>query len=107
NIKLVKSFNTQLKEWKLISKLYGEINAIYDEQSKNYHILNFARNFGLELIIFIIMGLTFARTFNGNFTIGEMVLILQLLNLLRMPLFAMSFILEQIQKADSGSLEYF
>lgn len=43
----------------------------------------------------------------GRLTIGEMVLILQLFNQARVPLFAMSFILTQIQNAEAGSKEYF
>jgi len=107
NIRLVKSFNTQRQEWNFISKKYGQINEIYDKQSLSYHLLNFVRNFGLEFIIFVIMVMTFAQTFTGKFSLGEMVLILQLLNMLRRPLFAMSFILEQVQRAESGSKEYF
>lgn len=107
NIKLVKTHNTQLSEWKFISRTYKKINQIYDKQSTKYHILNFIRNFGLVLIISIIISLSFYKTFQGLLTLGSMVLILQLLNQLRRPLFAMSFILERIQRAEAGSAEYF
>jgi ATP-binding cassette subfamily B protein len=40
-------------------------------------------------------------------SIGTMVLLLQLLNQARRPLFAMSFILTQVQNAESGSKEFF
>jgi len=46
------------------------------------------------------------NTFIGKLTIGELVLILQLITQARIPLFAMSFILTQIQTAESGSKEY-
>lgn len=107
NIRLVKIFNTQYPEWHFVSKKYGQINQIYDRQSTMYHILNFIRNFGLEIVIFVIMGITFAQTFAGQLSLGDMVLVLQLLNQLRRPLFAMSFILERIQRAEAGSREYF
>ena len=107
NIKLVKSFNTQFHEWKFVKQQYGFINAIYDKQSNTYHIYNFARNFGLEVIMIVIMIISFNNTFQGIFSLGEMVLILQLLGQLRRPLFAMSFILERIRSAEAGSQEYF
>lgn len=107
NIKLVKSFNNQLSELKFISRTYNSIINIYDLQSTWYHILNFIRNFGLEFILFLIVSMTFRNTFLGILSLGEMVLILQLLNQLRRPLFAMSFILERIQRAEAGSREYF
>ncbi len=81
--------------------------AIYDKQSLTYHILNFLRNFGMEAGLVIIAILVFRNTFVGILTIGEMVLILQYLNQIRWPLFAMSYILEQTQRAESGSKEFF
>ncbi|MBP7966882.1 ABC transporter ATP-binding protein [Candidatus Woesebacteria bacterium] len=107
NIRLVKSSNTQLSEWRFVSERLGKSVSIYDKQSAMYHILNFLRNFGLELGLGIIGLIVFRNTYLGILSIGEMVLIIQYLNQIRRPLFAMSFILERIQKAESGSKEYF
>lgn len=107
NIRLVKGYNTQLKEYKYVSTNMGKSIAIYDKQSTTYHILNFARNFGLEIGLIIISIMVFYNTFMGNLSIGVMVLILQYLTQIRWPLFAMSFILEQTQRAEVGSKEYF
>ncbi|PJC30636.1 hypothetical protein CO051_05195 [Candidatus Roizmanbacteria bacterium CG_4_9_14_0_2_um_filter_39_13] len=107
NIRLVKSFNTQKSEWELVSKKMGESVKIYDKQSMLYQLLNFLRNFGLEFGVLIVMLIVFRNTFNGVFSIGVMVLILQYLNQIRRPLFAMSFILERIKQAEAGSQAYF
>ncbi len=107
NIKLVKSFITEKSEFTLISKNLDEINTIYAAQSKAFHLFDFFRGLSLILILFIINVLVFYNTFTGKLTIGEMVLILQLVNQARMPLFAMSYILTQIQMAESGSKEFF
>lgn len=107
NIRLVKSYNTQLKEWRFVSENMGKSVGIYDKQSLTYHILNFLRNFCLELGLIFIAVIVFQNTFTGALTLGEMVLILQYLNQIRWPLFAMSFILERIQRAEAGSKEYF
>lgn len=107
NIRLVKTYNTQSKEWEYISNNYGTINKLYDKQSNGYHILNFIREFGLEVVLVIILYLIFNRTFYGNLTLGEMILIIQLLNQLRWPLFAMSYILEQVQRAEADSKTFF
>lgn len=107
NIRLVRSFMTQVKEWKFVSKQMAKINEIYDKQSTTYHIINFFRESGVEAVLLIISLIVFSNTFNGIFTLGEMVLILQLLFQMRRPLFAMSFILERIQQAESGSKEFF
>ncbi len=107
NIKLVKTYNTQHSEWKYVSDEYQTINKLYDRQSTQYHILNFIREFGLELVFVIILFLIFRNTFLGKFTLGEMVLVIQLLNQLRWPLFGMSFILERIQRAEADSKSFF
>lgn len=107
NIRLVRGFMTQFSEWKFVSKTLKKVNEIYDRQSTVYHIVNFIREFSLELVLIAISLIVFSQTFKGVFTLGEMVLILQFMNLMRRPLFAMSFILERIQQAESGSKEYF
>ncbi|PIZ62796.1 hypothetical protein COY16_03465 [Candidatus Roizmanbacteria bacterium CG_4_10_14_0_2_um_filter_39_13] len=107
NIRLVKSFNTQKSELNLIAKRMSESVKIYDKQSLLYHAFNFLRNFGLEFGVVVVMVILFRNTFIGIFSIGEMVLILQYLNQIRRPLFAMSFILERIKQAEAGSKSYF
>lgn len=107
NIRLVRGFMMQGKEWRLVSGILAKVNRIYDRQSTTYHILNFCREFGLEIFMVVIALVVFKQTFKGVLSLGDMVLILQLLNMMRRPLFAMSFILERIQRAESGSKEYF
>lgn len=107
NISLVKSFNNEKREYKLVSENLEKSNKIYAKQSTTYHWFNFFRQFSLVVILFGINILVFYDTFIGKLTIGEMVLILQLVAQARLPLFAMSFILTQIQRAESGSKQYF
>ncbi len=107
NIKLVKSFTNELSEYKILSKNLKNINEIYANQSNTFHLYDFLRNFGLNIILLGINVIVFYNTFERNLTIGEMVLIIQLVNQARRPLFAMSFILGQVQHAESGSKEFF
>ncbi|MBI2464680.1 ABC transporter ATP-binding protein [Candidatus Shapirobacteria bacterium] len=107
NIKLVKTYNTQSREWQYASDQYQTINNIYDRQSTQYHVYNFARGFVLELAFVSILFLIFKNTFIGVLTLGEMVLIIQVLNMLRWPLYAMSMILERIRQAEADSKAFF
>ncbi len=107
NIKLVKSFNNQLNEFKFIQTNLDKSNEIYALQSRTFHIFDFFRNLSLIIILLLINIIAFYQTFQGNFSIGTLVLILQLVNQARRPLFAMSFILTNIQNAEAGSKEYF
>ena len=107
NIRLVKSYGAQANEYNFISFQMGKSIKIYDQQSLIYHILNFLRNFSLEAALIGVVFIVFRQTFLGLMTFGELVLIFQLLNRLRRPLFAMSFILERVKQAETGSKEYF
>ena len=107
NMPLVKGFTNERNEYTFVSKNLKESNTIYAKQSRTYHIFDFFRGLSLNIILFAVNILVFYNTFQGLLSIGEMVLILQLFNQARVPLFAMSFILTQIQTAEAGSKEYF
>ena len=107
NIKIVKGFNNQKKEFDFASSNLTESNKIYASQSRTFHWFDFARNLSLHIILLGSNLIIFYQTFQGTLSIGEMVLILQLILQARRPLFAMSFILTQIQMAESGSKEFF
>lgn len=107
NISLVKSFTTEKHEYDTVEKNLEESNKIYARQSAIFHKFDFFRGLSLNIVLFAINIIVFYNTFQGTLTIGEMVLILQLVNQARLPLFAMSFILTQVQTAEAGSKEYF
>lgn len=107
NIKIVKGFLTERSEHHFVSRHLSKINEIYALQSSSYHLIDFIRNASLVVILLGINILVYYQTFLGLITIGEMVLIIQLVLQARIPLFAMSFILTQLQNAESGSKEFF
>lgn len=106
NMRLVKGFVSEKYEFNSLSKGLTDINRIYSKQSTTFHKFDFTRNLSLIIIMFSINSLVFYNAFMGIISVGEMVLILQLFNQARIPLFAMSFILTQIQQAEVGSKEY-
>lgn len=106
NMTLVKGFNNEKNEYTLVSKTLDKVNTIYAGQSKTFHIFDFARNTSLNIILLLVNVIVFYNTYQGLLSIGEMVLILQLFNQARRPLFAMSYILTQIQMAETGSKEF-
>lgn len=107
NISLVKSFITELSEFKFISENLKNINKIYAKQSRTYHVYDFFRGLSLNIILLLVNVIVFYHAFNRTLSLGEMVLILQLIAQARRPLFAMSFILSRIQQAEAGSKEFF
>ncbi|MFW5702702.1 MAG: ABC transporter ATP-binding protein [Candidatus Dojkabacteria bacterium] len=106
NIKVVKSFLNEAREWSFISGNMISSNKIYAKQSFQFHSFDFLRNTSLQIILLLVNIVVFYNTFQGNLTLGEMVLIIQLVAQARRPLFAMSFILTNLQTAEAGAKEY-
>lgn len=107
NIRLVKSFTNEQHEYDFATDQLAESNRIYARQSTTFHVIDFLRTTSLLIIITIITIIAFVQTFQGKLSIGSLVLILQFMGQVQRPLFAMSFILTQIQTAESGSKEFF
>src|SRR3989338_386949 len=107
NIKLVKTASAESREFNFIAGNLTKFNKIYGKQSWTFHKFDFARNLSLIFILLGINIVAFINTFNGAISIGTLVLILQLVAQARRPLFAMSFILTNMQQAEAGSKEYF
>ncbi len=106
-IRVVKSFAAELLE--LVSYLTARthVEDLTVKQTKEWHWLDFLRRLALNVILFFILAYIVYYTYERHFTIGEMTLLLQLVQQARFPLFAMSFILGQIQRADAGSKDFF
>jgi ATP-binding cassette, subfamily B, bacterial len=106
-IRVVKSFASEAHELLTYITSRNKIEKLTVKQSKGWHIYDFYRRVALNLILFAIFSYVVYWTFMGKYTIGEMTLLLTLVQQARFPLFAMSFILGQIQQASSGSKEFF
>jgi len=106
-IRVVKAFAAEINELKNFLTARHKIEDLTIKQSRQWHIYDFYRRFALNLILFAIFAYIVYWTFNARYTLGEMTLLLQLVNQARFPLFAMSFILGQIQQASAGSKDFF
>lgn len=107
NIKLVKGFTNEKNEYELLSNNLSDINKIYRSQSNEFHVFDFLREFFLYIILFITSIIIFFNAFEGFITIGTVIILIQLVERARAPLFGMSFIIGQIQAAETGSKEFF
>ncbi|MFO0703939.1 MAG: ABC transporter ATP-binding protein [Patescibacteria group bacterium] len=107
NIRLVRGFNNQLGEVKTVREAFVKINEFFAKQSTIFHVYDFFRNGSLYIVLTGVFITLFYQAYTGAVTFGDVVLIIQLINQIRRPLFAMSFVLGRIQEAETGSKEYF
>lgn len=106
-IKVVKSFIQEKHEFRHLAKNYQKTVDITYEQSKLWHNMDILRRLVLNVFFFVIAGFIFWQTLRGRFTVGQMFLLMQFAMLMRIPLFSMSFIVDQTQHAIAGSKDYF
>jgi ATP-binding cassette subfamily B protein len=106
-MRVVKSFIQETLEFRHFERHFQKTIDVTYKQSKYWHDMDIGRRLVLNVIFFLIFAYLFVFTANGSFTIGEMVLLIQLINMMRFPIFNMSFIVDSTQKAIAGSKDYF
>ncbi|MEO5949709.1 MAG: ABC transporter ATP-binding protein [Candidatus Saccharimonas sp.] len=106
-IKVVKSFVQEKLEYKEFSNRNQKVVELTRVQSKYWHKMDVLRRIILNVVFFGAVAYIFAYTALGRFTLGDMVLLLQLLTQMRFPIFNMSFIVDSMQHAIAGSKDYF
>ena len=102
-IKVVKSYVQEKLEYRSFAKRFAKTVSITRNQSTYWHNMDVLRGSVLSVIFFLIFAYIFVQTAEQRFSIGDMVLLITLINGLRMPLFNMSFIVDNFQRAIAGS----
>lgn len=106
-IKVVKSYGQEKTEQRIFGKRNQKVVNLTGEQSAYWHRMDVIRRSVLNIIFFGAMTYVFVSTMLGHFSIGDLVLLATLLNQMREPVFNMSFIVYNLQKAIAGSRDYF
>ncbi len=106
-IRVVKSFMQEQLEFRHFERHYQHAIDVTRHQSSYWHRMDMSRRLVMALIFFMIYAYIFVNTASSHFTVGEMVLLVQLVNLARVPIYSMSFIVDNTQRAISGCKDYF
>ncbi len=106
-VKVVKSFRQEKRELSYFNKHMSNVVGINKPQSAYWHIQDVRRRLILNVIFFGVYLFIFVQGAKGAFTPGQAVaLILYAMNI-RIPIFTISFLVENTQKAVSDSRDYF
>lgn len=106
-IRVVKSFGRERRELSDFGGRFEKTIGLTCAQSKFWHSMDVARLSFLNLIFFALYLLIFLRTLAGDFSIGDMVLLIQLLAMAVAPINSLSWIVDTAQRAIAGSKDYF
>lgn len=106
-VRAVKSFVTEVTESHFFAGQRRKIEDQTAKQSVEWHWYDVARRIGLNVIFFGIYAYIVYETYRGRYSLGDLTLLIQLVTQAQFPLFASSFIIDNIQRASAGSKDFF
>ena len=106
-IKVVKSFVQERRELRVFAERFAKTIGLTRDQSRHWHAMDALRRGVMAAIFFGIYAIIFVYTVQGRFSVGDMVLLIQLVTMARAPVTSMSYIVDSVQHAIAGSEDYF
>ncbi len=106
-VRVVKSFVHEKLELKHYTGLLDSIIKTTHPQSRYWHTQDTLRRLVLSVLFLAMYIIIFVGTARGNYTLGTMVLLIQFVQLVRLPLFSLSFYVDRTQRAIADSKDYF
>lgn len=106
-IRVVKSFVRERSERDAFAERFHSTDGLTKTQSVNWHSMDVLRRTALNIAFAGLYLLIFIRTVQGTFSVGDMVLLIQLMNLVRHPIENLSWVVDTSQRAVAGSKDYF
>lgn len=106
-IKVVKSFNQEHRELKIFNNNFSKVVDTNRPQSKFWHIQDIKRRSILNVIFLAIFLFIFIEGAKGVFTPGQTVALILYAMQIRIPIFTISFLVENTQRAVADSKDYF
>jgi ATP-binding cassette subfamily B protein len=106
-VRVVKSFLQEARELKFFRARYDTVVKTTTPQSKFWHRQDVVRRLVLNVISLGVFAYIFIETARGKYSLGAMVLLLQYTQLIRIPIFSISFLVDQTQRAVANTKDYF
>lgn len=104
---VVRAYNRQDHELAGFRKRFERTVGITRRQSRYWHGMDAGRRLAMNAAFGVMYLIVFVRTAQGHFSVGDMVILLQLMNMARQPIFSMSYLVDSAQRAVAGSKDYF
>lgn len=106
-IRVVKSFVREKTELEDFHRRFRHTNELTKGQATHWHTMDVLRRVVLNIVFALIYLIIFVRTVQGHLSVGDMVMLIQLMNLVRHPIEMMSYMVDTSQRAIAGSRDYF
>lgn len=105
-IRLVKSFITEQREYKLFDSEIKQMIGLTAEQSRYWHTMNFLRNLVFGSIQTLSIAVIFYLAGQGKLTVGDIAMLIILIQQASMPLRGLSYFVDTYQRAVANSKDF-
>ncbi len=105
-IRLVKSFVTEPREYKLFDTEVKQMIGLTAEQSRYWHTMNFLRNLVFGTIQALSLVMIFYLAGRGRLTMGDIAMLIVLIQQASMPLRGLSYFVDTYQRAVANSKDF-
>ena len=105
-MRLVKSFGSEQRELAKFDTEVAHMEGLTSKQSVWWHSMNALRSAVYGTIFAAIYGILFYQTATGAFSVGDMVLLLTLIQQIIFPMRSMSFFVDSYQRAVANSKDF-
>ncbi len=106
-VKVTKSFVAEVRELASFARHYRGVVDTTKPQSRWWHSMDTVRQLAMAVAFFGIHCVIFWRTLTGHFSIGDMVMLMQMVSMAKQPVFMLSWIVDASQRAIAGSKDYY
>jgi len=106
-MRVVKSFVAERRELTQFDGHYAKTIGTTREQSRYWHGMDAVRRTVLAITFFGIYLLIFRSAAQGHMSVGDMVMLVQLVAMVKNPVTMMSYLVDTSQRAVAGSRDYF
>jgi ATP-binding cassette subfamily B protein len=106
-VKVVKSYIQEKRELRYFDKHFSIVQKTNLPQSKHWHIQDIKRRLVLNIIFFLVYAFIFYQGSRGMLSPGQAVALMLYAMNIRIPIFTISWLVEQTQRAVADSRDYF
>lgn len=106
-VRVVKSFLQEKRELTFFKHRLDNAVKTTSPQSRFWHKQDILRRLILNVIFLGVFVFVFVETARGRFSVGTMVLLIQYAMLIRIPIFSISFLVDNTQRAIANTKDYF
>lgn len=105
-MRLIKSFGSERREYSFFSRELGKMIGLTQKQSRHWHIMNVWRGLAYGVVNALILATLFYLAAHKSITLGDMAMLIALVQQSSFPLRNLSFFVDNYQRAVANSKDY-